>query len=229
MRKDFYYESCGAGQIHGCRWTPEGPVRAVMQIVHGIAEHVERYDAFAQFLNTKGILVVAEDHMGHGRSIEHGGTIGYFDGGWDAAVKDSMELLDRTMAEYPGKPYVLFGHSMGSFLVRSMLIRYPDSGISGAVVCGTGWQPNVKLEAGILTARMVAKKIGERSPSEKLQGMVFSGYNKRVEHKRTQFDWLSRDSRVVDAYMDDPMCGFCTERGLTEPVQSAIMDMKREK
>ena len=79
MRTDFYYDSCGIGQIHGCRWTPEGTICGVVQIVHGIAEHVERYDAFAEFLNEKGYLVVAEDHMGHGKSVNHGGTVGYFD------------------------------------------------------------------------------------------------------------------------------------------------------
>ena len=113
MRTGFYFDSCGEGRIHGCRWTPEGRIRAVVQIIHGIAEFVERYDDFVAYLNSKGILVVAEDHMGHGKSMETG-TQGYFAGGWTAAVDDSYRLLRDTKAEFPDVPYILFGHSMGS-------------------------------------------------------------------------------------------------------------------
>ena len=81
MRTDFYFDSVGAGKIHCCRWTPEGEIRAVVQIVHGIAEYIERYDDFANYLNARGWLVVAEDHMGHGQSINGEGVQGYFHGG----------------------------------------------------------------------------------------------------------------------------------------------------
>lgn len=91
--EDFYFESQGQGRIHGCRWLPEGEIRAVVQIVHGIAEYAERYDDFARFLNRQGYLVVAEDHMGHGKSIGETGIQGYFHGGWFAAVADSYSLL----------------------------------------------------------------------------------------------------------------------------------------
>ena len=228
MRTDFYYDSCGAGRIHGCRWTPEGEIRGVFQIVHGIAEHVERYDDFASYLNDRGILVVAEDHMGHGKSIDNGGTPGYFDGGWEAAVQDSYALLKATREEFPEKPYVLFGHSMGSFLVRSLLIIHPDSGISGAIICGTGWQPAAVLAGGEMTASAIAAAIGERNPSEKLQNIVFGGYNNRVEHQRTPFDWLSRDSREVDRYIADPMCGFVASAGLLRDMLGG-MRMNQEK
>ena len=90
MRTDGYFDSCGAGKIHYCRWTPDTEPRAVVQIIHGIAEFVERYDGFARYLNSLGILVVAEDHMGHGKSINGQGIRGYFHGGWFAAVEDSM-------------------------------------------------------------------------------------------------------------------------------------------
>ena len=141
MRKDIWYTSKGAGKIHGCKWVPEGEVKAVLQIVHGIAEFVERYEEFAQFLNKHGILVVAEDHMGHGQSINGDGIQGYFHGGWFTAIDDTCQLLLDTKAEYPEIPYILFGHSMGSFFARTILCKYPEIGISGAVICGTGWQP----------------------------------------------------------------------------------------
>ena len=214
MRTDFYYDSCGGGRIHGCRWTPNGPVEAVVQIIHGIAERVERYDEFAQYLNERGILVVAEDHMGHGQSVEEDGTLGFFEGGWNAAVDDSYHLLETTRAEFPEQPYLLFGHSMGSFMTRSLLIRYPDSGITHAVICGTGWISAPMLSVGLSVARSTAKRIGEKTPSEKLHKLVFGGYNKRVEHPRTEFDWLSRDCRIVDEYIADPLCGFMETSGL---------------
>jgi len=214
MRTDFWYDSKGAGKIHGCRWSPEGQPRAVVQIVHGIAEFVERYDAFARYLNHRGFLVVAEDHMGHGQSINGDGIQGYFHGGWFTAVEDTMQLMRDTQKEYPDIPYILFGHSMGSFMARTILCRYPDCGLAAAVICGTGWQPAFALPGLIKVIDGICKKTGETNPSEKLQGMVFGGYNKKVEHPRTPFDWLTRDAKIVDEYIAHPLCGFTASAGL---------------
>ncbi len=222
MRTDLYYDSCGTGKIHACRWVPEGKVQAVVQIVHGIAEHAARYEEFANFLNSKGILVVAEDHMGHGKSVDYGGRKGVVKGGWSAMVRDCLRLSKVTMAEHPDVPYILFGHSMGSFLVRTILIKQPDLGISGAILSGTGWQPTAVVEGGALTARMISSKIGPENPSEMLQNLIFGGYNRRIEHQRTDFDWLTRDCRVVDEYLSDPMCGFVASSGLLSDMLEAI-------
>ncbi len=222
MRTDFWYDSQGAGKIHGCRWTPEGEVRAVLQIVHGIAEYIERYDDFARFLNEQGILVVAEDHMGHGQSVNGDGIQGYFHGGWFTAVADSYRLLEDTRKEFPEVPYILFGHSMGSFMARTILCRYPDSGISAAVICGTGWQPAFALPAAIKMVEAVCKKSGETEPNEALQNLVFGSYNKRVEHPRTRFDWLTRDKAQVDAYIAHPKCGFTASAGLLRELMKGI-------
>ena len=134
---EFEFSSHGAGMIHAYRWEPEGQPRGVVQIIHGIAEYVPRYAGFAAFLNARGFLVTGEDHMGHGKS--HGTEPCHFSGGWCAAVDDSMELLRRTQRDYPGVPYFVLGHSMGSFLTRTLLFRYPDAGLRAAVICGTGW------------------------------------------------------------------------------------------
>ncbi len=215
MREDFYYPSTGGScQIHGCRWAPEGEVRAVVQIVHGIADFAQRYEPFAEFLNARGMLVVAQDHMGHGQSINGGGIQGYFHGGWFAAVEDICVLMRRTMERHPGVPYILFGHSMGSFLARSILCKYPDSGIAAAVICGTAWQPEALLPAVIKLTEAVCRLDGETTPSETLQGMVFGSYNRKVEHPRTAYDWVSRDPKQVDAYVAHPLCGFTATAGL---------------
>lgn len=222
MRTDSYFPSGGAGQIHVYRWTPEQSPRAIVQLVHGIAEFVERYGAFANYLNDQGILVVAEDHMGHGKSINGDGIQGYFHGGWFQAVDDTFRLMRDTQSEFPNVPYILFGHSMGSFMARTLLCRYPDSGIAGAILCGTGWQPTFALPAMIALVNGICKKTGEEKPSQALQNMIFGGYNSKVEHKRTPSDWLSRDDAIVDAYIADPLCGFVPSCGLLRDMMKGI-------
>ena len=222
MRTDLWYDSHGAGKIHACRWTPVGEPRAILQIVHGIAEFVERYDDFANFLTDHGFLVVAEDHMGHGQSINGEGVQGYFHGGWFTAIEDTMQLMKDTRESYPNLPYILFGHSMGSFMARTILCKYPDSGIHAAIICGTGWQPAFALPALIKVVEGICKKGDETKPNEKLQGMVFGSYNAKVEHPRTSHDWLTRDAKIVDAYIAHPLCGFTASSGLLRDMMKGI-------
>lgn len=228
MRQDLWYDSCGAGQIHACRWMPEGEPRAVLQIVHGIAEFVERYDAFARYLNRLGFIVVAEDHMGHGQSINGDGIQGYFHGGWFSAVADTYRLLTDTKQAYPELPYVLFGHSMGSFMARTILCDYPDSGIAAAIICGTGWQPTLALPALIKVIEGICKKEGETNPSALIQSMAFGSYNNKVEHQRTDFDWLTRDKDIVDAYIAHPLCGFTASAGLMREMMKGIAHIQKK-
>ena len=229
MRQDIWFDSKGAGRIHACRWVPEGQPRAVMQIIHGIAEFAERYDDFANFLTTKGILVVAEDHMGHGQSINGDGIQGYFHGGWFTAVEDSMQLMADTKAEFPDLPYILFGHSMGSFMARTILCKYPDCGLTAAVICGTGWQPAAALPAMVKMMEGICKISEETKPNEMLQKLVFGSYNKKVEHPRTPYDWLTRDDRIVDAYIAHPLCGFTPTAGLMREMTRGIHYIQQKK
>ncbi len=222
MRTDHYFDSCGKGQIHFCRWTPEGTPRGVVQLVHGIAERVERYDDFANYLNTQGFLVVAEDHMGHGGSLGEDGVRGYFHGGWFAAVEDTYRLMQDTMRENPKIPYILFGHSMGSFMARTILAKYPDSGISAAIICGTGWQPTFAIPMLIKVVEGICRKNGEEAPNGQLDSLIFGGYNKRIENPRTDKDWLTRDEKIVDAYIADPLCGFVASGGLLRDMMKGI-------
>lgn len=229
MRTDHYFDSCGKGRIHYCKWKPEGEIKGILQILHGIAEFVERYDEFAHYLNSQGYLVVAEDHMGHGQSIEGGCTQGYFHGGWFAAVEDSCQLMRSTMAEYPGVPYVLFGHSMGSFMARTILAKYPESGIAATIICGTGWQPRAALPLLIKVVEGICKKNGEENISPELDKMVFGGYNKRIENSRTEKDWLTRDESIVDAYVAHPLCGFVPACGLLRDMMKGIYYIEQSK
>ena len=165
--------------------------------------------------------------MGHGRTVGKEGTQGYFEGGWFTAVSDSYKLLQKTMTEHKDIPYILFGHSMGSFMARTILEVYPDSGITAAVICGTGWQPRAMLPAAIGICAMACKKVGEKNPSDVLQNLVFGGYNRKVEHPRTEFDWLTRDARIVDAYITHPMCGFTETTGLLRDLMMGIRHIEK--
>lgn len=222
MRTDFWFDSCGAGKIHCCKWAPEGQPKAVLQIVHGIAEFIERYDDFANYLTRLGFVVVAEDHMGHGQSINGTGIQGYFHGGWMSAVDDTYHLLKQTMEEYPDMPYILFGHSMGSFMARTILCKYPESGIAAAVICGTAWQPAFALPVLVKLINAMNKKSGETAPNKTLNDLVFGSYNNKVEHKRTTHDWLTRDDKIVDAYIAHPLCGFVPSGGLLRDMMQGI-------
>ena len=222
MKEEFWFDSCGAGKICCSKWSPEGTPKAVVQIVHGITEHIARYETFACDLTEHGYLVVAEDHMGHGRSVNGDGIQGYFHGGWFSAVEDTWRLMQQTRAEYPDIPYILLGHSMGSFMARTILCKYPDCGLTAAVICGTGWQPAFALPGLIKVVEGICKVSGETKPNAKLQNLVFGSYNKKVEHPRTAFDWLSRDSKIVDEYIAHPLCGFIASAGLLRDMMKGI-------
>ena len=153
----FYIPSTGGGQLHCRKWLPESKPKAVVQLVHGIAEHIGRYDHFARFLNQHGYIVTAEDHMGHGGSIV-GDLKGYFNGGWMNAVADVKALHDKTAAEHPGLPYIFLGHSMGSFLLRTYLYTYPEA-LNAAIISGTGWQPAAALKAGLTLCKLEEKRL----------------------------------------------------------------------
>lgn len=210
-REELYFDSRdNENKIHGIRWTPEGdkPV-CILQIIHGMAEYVERYDEFAEAMAEKGILVVGEDHLGHGKSVGENGVYGYFCER-DAAtvvVRDSHRLKKMTQEKYPGVPYVILGHSMGSFILRNYLCRY-GTGIQAAVIVGTGMQPKPLLMMGRAVAAIQNVLCGSKHPSGLLNALSFGSYNKRITNNRTVMDWLTKEEEIVDAYIEDPLCGF---------------------
>lgn len=227
MRSDYFYQSVSGGKIHACRWEPDEAPKAVVQLVHGIAEYVERYDTFARFLNSLGYLVVAEDHMGHGGSICNETPKGCFKGGWMSAIADSYRLLEDTHKAFPDIPYVLFGHSMGSFMARSILAKYPDSGISAAVICGTAWMATPVVAMGAMLCKASCLLRGETKTNKMLSDIAFGKNNDRVEHPRTKSDWLSRDDAIVDAYEADPLCGFLPSAGLLRDMMNGILYIQK--
>lgn len=199
----------GKSMIHGVRWIPEGQIRAVLQICHGMSEYIERYRDFARYLGEQGVLVTGHDHLGHGGSVSSEKDCGYFADrkGNTAVLRDIRGVYRRTKTDYPEVPYILFGHSMGSFLVRQYLCCFGE-GLDGAVICGTGFQPKAAVLAGMVIARIEAEFFGWHHRSRLLQWITFGSYNQRFRPNRTDSDWICSDEATVDAYVSDPKCGF---------------------
>ncbi|MCI8526529.1 MAG: alpha/beta hydrolase [Oscillospiraceae bacterium] len=227
--REFRMASTGGGTLRCGIWVPAAKPRAVVQLVHGIAEHIGRYDELGNFLAGRGMVLVADDHMGHGLSVGEGETRGFFPSGWLGAVDDEKALMDRVRQEYPDTPYFLLGHSMGSFLTRTFLYRHADSRLAGAVLSGTGWQPAIALWFGLRLCVAEERKHGERACSGALQNVVFGAYNRKFKPARTPNDWICTDEAVVDAYCADPLCGFQPAIGLAREMLRGIqMNQKKE-
>ena len=221
--KEFSFPARKDARIHCCQWLPEGRRRSVIQIVHGIAEYAARYDALAKVFTDHGYVVVAEDHMGHGKSISAQIPMGCFADGWMAAVSDTYRLMQLTKEEYPDLPYVFYGHSMGSFMTRTLLYTYPKANIKAAVISGTGWIPKPVLMTGRAVCTVEGRRKGINNTSPMINKLMFGSYNKGLENPRTPVDWLSRDDAEVDKYLADPLLGFDASIGLAKEMLGGML------
>ena len=209
-KQNFYFKSSNKEtKVHGICWIPENiKVRAVLQIVHGMVEFVDRYDDFARFLGAQGIVVVGDDHLGHGDSVASREDWGYLgDNGFECIVNDVRKIQKQFKKRFPGVPYYILGHSMGSFLTRYFLIKYGRE-VDGAIIMGTGYYPVPVAVFGKVLTRAVAAVKGWRYRSALVNKMAFGSYNRGFAPARTDFDWLSRDEATVDAYIGEPACQF---------------------
>lgn len=215
--------SDGKTGIYVREWIPEGEIKGFVQIAHGVAEYAARYDDFMKFLADNGYATAANDHLGHGKSVVSEDKRLFFaeENGWDLVVGDMKKLHDQLKEKYPEKKAVLFGHSMGSFLSRTYIIKYPDD-FDAAVICGTGQQGGLLVSVGEMMAKRECRKIGASKPSLKMTGLAFGGYNKKFEPKRTSVDWLSRNEENVDRYAADPLCGGISSAGLFRDMMGGI-------
>lgn len=209
-KEELYYDSRdGKSKIHAVRWIPEEAPKAILQIVHGMAEYADRYHEFAVNMAERGFLVTGEDHLGHGLTVQQGGLYGYFCENDPATVvvRDVHRLKKLTQQEYPGLPYFMLGHSMGSFIVRNYICKY-GTGIDGAVIMGTGMQKKAIVSSAGKMAAIQKVFYGSEYVSKALDKAVFGQYNKRIAAPKTESDWLNKDEKKVEEYRNDPMCGF---------------------
>lgn len=205
MKREFYFPSKdGETQIHAVEWVPDGTIFAVLQIVHGMAEHIERYGEFASYLADRGIYVTGHSHLGHGKSVTELKKMGFFheSDGNDCVIGDIHELRKITQEKYPGIPYFMMGHSMGSFLLRQYL-GDDKEGLSGAIIMGTGDQPDIALVGGKLVCKVIAAVKGWEYRSDLVNSFAVGGFEKKLGNT-----WLSKNEENVKKYDDDPLCGF---------------------
>jgi alpha-beta hydrolase superfamily lysophospholipase len=186
----FSYPSKDGAEIAGYRWDPAGKPRGAVQLTHGMGEHMQRYAALARALTERGLVVYGQDHRGHGATARSEGELGQLGpDGWAELVDDVDLLVSRIHDEQPGLPLVLLGHSMGSFAVQQYLLDHSD-----------------RIDAAVLTGTAA---LGQLEPALDLDKPIdLAVFNAAFQPARTEFDWLSRDEAIVDAYIADPRCGF---------------------
>ena len=205
---EFVFEADDGARLLVRRWLPETPPRAIVQIAHGLAEHSQRYQDFALALNGAGFGVYANDHRGHGRTAAPA-DLGFFaaNAGWRLCLDDLRALMRHIGDAHPGVPIVFFGHSMGSFMGQAVIAEHGGA-LAGAILSGSNGRPPAIAALGRLIARFERLRLGARGNSALLKSMMFGAFNKPFQPARTDFDWLSRDPKAVDAYIADPLCGF---------------------
>jgi alpha-beta hydrolase superfamily lysophospholipase len=196
-------------ELFAYRWLPAGQPRAVVQVVHGLAEHAGRYARLAQALNAAGYAVYANDHRGHGRTAKSADELGFFaeKDGWQKCVDDLWHLNRHIAAEHPGTPIVMLGHSMGATLAEQFMGDHGDA-LAGVVLSGANGKPTAMAAMGRQITRAERLRLGARGRSKLVQSLTFEAFNKKFAPTRTAFDWLSRDAAEVDKYVADPLCGF---------------------
>lgn len=182
--------------------------KAVIFINHGMAEHIKRYEDFAVKLALNNFIVYGHNHRGHKDSISGKDEYGYVSTGdtFQTFITDVGMIVDMIKKEYPNLPLFLLGHSMGSFVVQRFAQLYGKK-INGIILSGSGKQNTLALNFGIAYANLVCKLKGDKHRSKSLHKLVFGPYNKAFKPNRTDLDWLNRDEKEVDKYIDDPFCG----------------------
>lgn len=210
QHNEFHYSSSdGVHKVHAVEWLPEGQPKAVIQIVHGISEYVGRYDAFARLLAEHGYAVVGNDHLGHGGTAKGREEYGYFapKDGWRHILNDVRTLRVMMGDKFSGLPYVMMGHSMGSFLTRTYLITWPGD-VNAVILSGTGQERAPVVFFGKALSGLMCLFGKGHTVSKLLTMLSLGSYNNHFKPNRTPSDWVSRDSAAVDAYVFDPLCRF---------------------
>lgn len=201
--------------IHVRKWIPDEKPKAVLQIIHGMVEFIGRYSAFASYLTDHGYVVVGHDILGHGESALTPDDYGYFgDHGNQTLISDIHELRKRASQEFPSIPYFILGHSMGSILLRQYLTEQEkdgtsySEGLAGAIVMGTSQNKALTIHAGSMLASIIQAVRGPHHRSKLINSIAFSSFNKKFKPARTPFDWLTKDTEIVDWYCEEEWCSF---------------------
>ena len=209
----FEFAGQGGTILPAVVWLPESTPRALLQVTHGMTEHMGRYTAFAQELTDRGIVVAGFDLRGHGQNPGNGRIASFGEGGWGCSIEDMHCFFSELERRFSGLPHHMLGFSLGSFLLREYLGRYPD-GVAGAVVMGTGHQPGAVLSVMMSIVKGQIGKAGFDGTTNLVQQLSFGIYNQKFKSNRTAADWLCVDETQLDAYLADPLCRQGISAGL---------------
>jgi len=212
-------------------WEPEDNIKkkGIIQVIHGLAEHAKRYGRFAQFATSNGFIVVADDHRGHGKTAKNEEELGYLGekDGFQKMVEDEYLLTKLMKEKYPNLPYFILGHSMGSFISQRYIEEYGKE-LNGVILSGTAGPNPLLLVPGKLVAKLVMLLNGLKKKSSFLNNLSFGTYNNAFKPNRTAFDWLSRDEKEVDKYIEDPFCGFVCSSSLYYFLSKGMLQMHKK-
>ncbi|MBR5136859.1 MAG: alpha/beta fold hydrolase [Clostridia bacterium] len=218
-----FLSSNGRDEIRVYEWRPETEPVAVLQLHHGVSEHIMRYNDFARFLASKGVFVVGHDCAGHGHSAQEGTRLNFGNGGWNVVVEDFKTIYDRYSTLYAGKPYFALGHSMGSFVLRTFISRFPGK-LTGTILSGTGFKDSAITSAGKMVANAVCAIKGELHVSNLVNGLALGAYNNGLGEKGG-YDWLSCNKESNDKYIADPWCGGIPTVGLYRDMFTGLAEV----
>ena len=204
----------GHSVIHCRKWLPDCEPVAVVQLVHGMVEYIERYDDFATFLTTKGYVVVGHDHIGHGHSVANEAELGVMTGAHPSEdmVEDIYTHYAMTRKAYPALPYFILGHSMGSYMLRKFLsdkTAYLED-LNGAVIMGTGQEAAGTCNAGLAVIAILSLFKGKNYRSTFVRDMTYSAPYKKYDCYGKDYgnSWLSKNIQNVEKYYHDPLCTY---------------------
>ena len=228
--REFYLPSSdGMHQLRCMEWIPDGTIKAVLQITHGMVEHIERYREFCVWMAERGIVVIGHDHLGHGKTVSNREEFGYFGSkeGMTHVVKDIRRVTVYSKKKYPDQKLILLGHSMGSFLARKYLSVYKD-GPDGFILMGTGAPPEALVSAGSLLAGSMRKLKGEMYRSPLLYKLSLGNYNAKFKPVKTPYDWLTRDESLSKDFGEDEACQFIFTTAAYQDFFRLILNVAKE-
>lgn len=209
MEDFFKFKSSTGTEVFAKKWIDSDikEYKGIIQLVHGMQEHIGRYSEFAEFLASNGYIVIGHDHLGHGNTAKSENDFGYFadKNGWDRLVEDVHILQNKIHNEYPNLPYIVMGHSMGSLIVRTYATKYEDA-ISGIIISGTSGQ-KYGLTSGRLLIKLISTFKGKKYKSKLVEYLVTGSFNKKFKPNRTPSDWICSDENEVDKFISDEKCG----------------------
>lgn len=188
-------------------YIPDGEVKGLLHIVHGMTEHIERYDALMSYMAQNGFVAFGYDNLGHGKTAKDDSELGFIarNNGWKYLVNDVSVFSKIVSNLYPDKPLYLFGHSMGSFIARIASANFGGM-YKKLIICGTGGKNPLSL-IGIQLAKILKKLKGEKYISDFIINMAFGSYNKRFEGESTRA-WLTKDREIIEKYQNDKFCNY---------------------